>query len=159
MRTHWLVPRVTTRRTYPAFLAPNWSLASFDRIFENAWRGFGESPVASFSPKVDVEESDAELRISAELPGLEEKDFEITVDGDRLSIKGEKSSERGSEDEGDEGRHWVERSSGSFERSFRLAWEVDPDAIKAVFRSGVLEITIPKPAVEQPQVRTIPVTA
>ncbi|MBW2716121.1 MAG: Hsp20/alpha crystallin family protein [Deltaproteobacteria bacterium] len=93
--------------------------------------------------------------MSAELPGLSEGDFEITTDGDLLTIKGEKKFESTSEDEG---RKRTERSCGSFERNFRIAWEIDSETVKAVYKNGVLDLVIPKPEEEQPQVCTIPVT-
>jgi HSP20 family protein len=104
---------------------------------------------------VNVEETEGELRLSAELPGLEEEDFEVTTDGDLLTIKGEKKIESTS---GDGGHKRIERSLGSFERNFRVAWEIDPETVKAVYKNGVLDLVIPKPEEEQPQVRTIPVT-
>jgi HSP20 family protein len=110
--------------------------------------------ISGFSPKVDVEEKDDELRLVAELPGLEKKDFDVSVDGDLLTIKGEKKLER---DADSKGASLIERSDGSFERSFRLAWEFDPDHIQASFKNGVLEVRIPKPEIEQPQARLIPV--
>ena len=106
-------------------------------------------------PAVNVEELEDELRLSAELPGLEDEEFEVTTDGDLLTIKGEKKFESTSEDDR---RKRIERSCGSFERSFRVAWEIDPESVKAVYKNGVLDLIIPKPEEEQPQVRTIPVT-
>jgi HSP20 family protein len=105
---------------------------------------------------VNVEDTKDELRLSAELPGLSEEDFEITTDGNLLTIKGEKKFESTSDDDG---RKRIERSRGSFERSFRVAWEIDSETVKAVYKNGVLDLVIPKPEEEQPQVRTIPVTA
>jgi HSP20 family protein len=105
---------------------------------------------------VDVEERDGELRLAAELPGLADEDFEVTVDGDLLTIKGEKKIEREAKREG---ISLVERVDGSFKRSFRLAWELDPEKVKASFKNGVLEVIIPRPEEEQPRVRSIPVTS
>ena len=104
---------------------------------------------------MNVEETEDELRLSAELPGLEEEDFEITTDGDLLTIKGEKKYESTSDDNG---RKRIERSRGSFERNFRVSWEIAPETVKAVYKNGVLDLVLPKPEEEQPQVRTIPVT-
>ena len=154
MRSHWIVPSRQAARPLLT-QSPARSFAPFERLLSDAWRGYeAESAPAEFAPKVDVENSDTEVRLSVELPGLEEKDFEVTVNADVLSIKGEKRSERGSESEG-----WTERASGSFERRFRLAFEADPDSVLATFKNGLLTVVIPKPAEEQPQVRTIPVSA
>jgi HSP20 family protein len=156
MTAHWIVPRRAARLNAPAFIGPHWNL---DRFFEDLPlidRPASATGELSFAPAVNVEETEDELRFSAELPGLEEEDFEITTDGDLLTIKGEKKFESTSDDKG---RKRVERSRGSFERSFRIAWEIDPETVKAVYKNGVLDLVIPKPEEQQPQVRTIPVTA
>ena len=155
MTAHWIVPRRAARLDAPASFGPLWNLDRF----------FGELPLIdrpafatgnlSFAPTVNVEETQDELRLSAELPGLEEEDFEITTDGDLLTIKGEKKFESTSDDNG---RKRIERSRGSFERSFRVAWEIDPETVKAVYKNGILDLVVSKPEEEQPQVRTIPVT-
>jgi len=156
MTARWIVPRRTARLNAPGLFGPLWNL---DRFFDDL--PLIDRPACatgdhSFAPAVNVEETEDELRFSAELPGLEEEDFEVTTDGDLLTIKGEKKFESASEDEG---RKRIERSRGSFERSFRVAWEIDPETVKAVYKNGVLDLVIPKPEEEQPQVRTIPVTA
>ena len=156
MTTHWIVPRRAARLNAPAFLGPLWNL---DRFFGD--RTLIDRPACatgnrSFAPPVNVEETEDELLLSAELPGLEQGDFEITTDGDLLTIKGEKKFESTSDDSG---RKRIERSRGSFERNFRVAWEIDPETVKAVYKNGVLDLILPKPEEEQPQVRTIPVTA
>ncbi len=156
MSAHWIVPRRAARLNAPTFLGPLWNL---DRFFGDL--PFIDRPACaagklSFAPAVNVEETEDELRLSAELPGLEQEDFEITTDGDLLTIKGEKNFESTSDDKG---RKRTERSRGSFERSFRVAWEIDPESVKAVYKNGVLDLVITKPEEEQPQVRTIPVTA
>ncbi len=155
MTANWIVPRRVARRSAPAFFGPLWNLDRF----------FGDLPLIdrpafaagnlSFAPAVNVEETDDELRLSAELPGLEEEDFEVTTDGDVLTIKGEKKFESRLDDAG---RKRIERSRGSFTRSFRVAWEIDPETVRAVYKNGVLDLVIPKPEDEQPQARTIPVT-
>ena len=155
---NWIVPRHVVRRVVPTPIAPFWNISSLDRFFDDVWRGSETRPVTrapAFNPTVNVDESDDELRLTAELPGLEDKDFGVTIDGDLLTIKGEKKSEREVENEG---RSVIERSEGSFARSFRFAWDVDPDTVKASYKNGVLEVVVPKPEEDQPQVRTIPVT-
>ncbi len=155
MTARWIVPRRAARLNAPAFFGPLWNL---DRFFDDLPlidRPACSAGNLSFAPAVNVEETEDELRFSAELPGLEEEDFEITTDGDLLTIKGEKKFESTSDDNGCKR---IERSRGSFERSFRVAWEIDPETVKAVYRNGVLDLVLPKPEDEQPQVRTIPVT-
>ena len=155
MTTHWIVPRRAVRPNAPALFGPLWNLDRFFGDLPLIDRSACATGNRSFAPAMNVEETEDELRLSAELPGLEEGDFEITTDGDLLTIKGEKKFESASEDNG---RRRVERSSGSFERSFRVAWEIDPETVKAVYKNGVLDLVLPKPEEEQPQVRTIPVT-
>ena len=88
----------------------------------------------------------------AELPGVEKADFEVVVDEDVLTIKGEKKLPTPVE-VGANAR--CERSGGEFSRSFRVPFDVDPDSVKGVCRNGVLTVPVPKPAAEPP--RTIPI--
>lgn len=149
MTTHLLVPR---RRTAPA--AFGWS--DFDRLFDALWSNFGDLPragAAALAPRIDFSESDAEIRVAAELPGLEPEDIAVSLLEGVLTIRGERAPEERSEDEG---RRYGETRRGVFTRSLRLPAEVDADAVKAVYRNGILTVTLPKaPAA---QVRTIPVT-
>lgn len=104
------------------------------------------SGAASFlTPKIDVSETPKEVRITAELPGVEEKDVEVTLQGDALVIRGEKRS--GSEEKDEkEGRHYhrVERNYGSFLRSFALPADLAADKVTADFKNGVLTVLLPK---------------
>ena len=126
-------------------------------FFGDFWRDFGLGPVAggaAFRPRIDVSETDEELQLTAELPGLEDGDFEVTVDGDVITIKGEKKLAR---EETAEGCARVERSSGEFSRSFRVPFDIDQDSVKGTYRNGVLTVVVPKPVESQPQVRTVPI--
>jgi HSP20 family protein len=99
-----------------------------------------------FAVRSNVSETDKEIRITVELPGVEDKDMDISVSENRITIKGEKKSEK--EEKGEkEGRefHRVERSSGSFQRSMSVPFKIDGDAVNADFKNGVLTVTIPKP--------------
>ena len=125
MTAHWIVPRRAARLNAPIFSGPLWKL---DRFFDAL--SLVDRPVCatgnhSFAPAVNIEETDDELRLSAELPGLGEQDFEITTDGDLLTIKGEKKFESTSDDNG---RKRIERSCGSFERpcvaTSSLPWKI-----------------------------------
>ena len=130
------------------------------RLFEprlmepRAWReGDGEINV----PAVDIEESEKEYRISAEMPGVEEKDIEVTASDDTLTIRGEKKHAR---EERAQGYELCERSWGAFERSFALPSGVDANRISAQFARGVLELTLPKTAeAQKKQPRRIDVKA
>ncbi len=126
-----------------------------DRLFDEVWPGFAPTArFTDFAPRVNIEETEEGYRVTAELPGLEEKDFEVSLEADVLTIKGEKKVES---EEKREGYTHVEAASGSFHRSFRLPVEVDPDTVKATYKNGVLTVTLPKPAEESSRERVIPV--
>lgn len=130
-----------------------------DRLFDRFAGGFGvpslrrwfnieptstyESSFSLPNPAVDVTEDGKDYKITAELPGLEEKDLNVTVAGGMLTIKGEKSYEK---DEKNTDRHVSERAYGSFRRSFALPDGVDADKITADMAKGVLTVTLPKTA-------------
>jgi HSP20 family protein len=97
-------------------------------------------------PSMDLSETDKEIEITAELPGLEEKDIQLNVADNVLTIRGEKKNER---EETKKDYHLVERSYGSFTRAVQLPDGVNPDSIKAVMSKGVLKVTVPKPAPAQ----------
>eukprot|EP00698_Gefionella_okellyi_P023859 TRINITY_DN826_c0_g1_i1.p1 TRINITY_DN826_c0_g1~~TRINITY_DN826_c0_g1_i1.p1 ORF type:complete len:164 (+),score=33.94 TRINITY_DN826_c0_g1_i1:93-584(+) len=96
-----------------------------------------------FWPSVDVKESDAAVTVQAELPGLKKEDIHINVENNVLTISGERSQEKV---EDNERVHRVERSYGSFKRSFALPKHVQDDQIKASYNDGVLSVEIPKAA-------------
>ncbi len=141
----------------------------FDRLFDR-FAGFGMPSMrrmfdiapaadAGFSvnvPCVDVSEDDKAYKISAELPGLEEKDVEVSLTGDVLTLKGEKRQEKE-----EKNKNWYvsERAYGSFQRAFELPQGIDRDKIAADFAKGVLTITLPKSAEAQKQQKKIDVKA
>lgn len=103
----------------------------------NMWGGSD----SGFAPQIDITETGKEVRVTAELPGLDEKKVEVTVVGDLLTIKGEKQEEH--EEEKGEYYH-SERSYGYFQRAVQLPPGVDADRANAKFKKGVLKVTIPK---------------
>jgi HSP20 family protein len=105
-------------------------------------------PSMRWTPALDVAESDAAYVVTVELPGAKRDDVTLEMNEDVLTIRGEKKSER---EEKDEQRHYVERTYGSFSRSFRLPAHVDPEGIKASFRDGVLTVEIPKTEAQKPR--------
>lgn len=106
-------------------------------------------PSNAWSPAVDVREDQQEITMDVELPGVKPDDVEMTCDNGLLTIRGQKSAER---KEGDESEyHLIERSYGSFSRSFRLPKGVDESKITADFNNGVLEVHVPKAALPQPK--------
>jgi HSP20 family protein len=122
----------------------------FGRSSSDPWDAAGE-----FLPRVAVSETGKEVRISAELPGLDEKDVEVTVTNNMLTIKGEKKVEK-EEEEGD--YYHSERSYGYFDRTIALPQGIDADSAKAKFKKGVLKVTIPKKPEAQSSRRKIELT-
>jgi len=120
-----------------------------DRLFDDFTRGFpafSNNAVGELLPDMDVTETDKQIEITAELPGLEEKDVQINLADNVLTIRGEKKAEK---EEKDKTFRLVERSYGSFLRSLELPAGINPDAIKASIEKGVLKVTVPKPAPAQ----------
>ncbi len=116
-----------------------------DRLFEDTFTRDG----SGWTPAVDVQETDNDLRVELELPGLKPEDVEITAENGVLTIRGEKRSER---KEGEQARyHVVERTYGSFMRTFQLPQGVDEEQIGAEFENGILSLRIPKSALPQPR--------
>lgn len=132
----------------------------FDDLFDNFFRSFDMQPfegrIGAFSPKVDVTENEKEFRVSAELPGMEDKDIDVSLQNDMLTIRGEKKEEK--EEKGKD-YYRMERSFGSFSRSIPLPVEVETDKVDAKFKKGVLTITLPKTAKAVSETKKIAVKA
>jgi len=131
-----------------------------NRLFDDVFRTFDMAPFGSFGgvgrmggwPHVEVVETDKDVRVSAELPGMDEKDVEVLMGDGVLTIRGEKRSEIEDKD-----RAFSERYYGRFERRIPLAWDVEDGKVDASFRNGVLTVTMPKSAQSQSSVKRIPV--
>lgn len=129
-----------------------------NRLFDDVFRGFdGGLPSAgrasSFGgnwPNVEISDNDKEIKVTAEVPGLEEKDIEVLLDDGVLTLRGEKRSETEDKD-----RQFSERYYGRFERHIRLGYEIEEDEVGARFKNGVLTVTLPKTAKAQSQARHI----
>lgn len=117
-----------------------------DRLFDGFARNLSGRVAGALMPSMDMSETDKEIEITAELPGLEEKDVQLNVADNMLTIRGEKKNER---EEKDKDYHLLERNYGSFTRTVELPPGVDPDSIKAVIAKGVLKVTVPKPTLSQ----------
>jgi HSP20 family protein len=115
----------------------------------------GESQGRVLMPRVEVRETDKDLRVIAELPGVTENDIDVSLDDDVLTIRAEKKIERKEEREN---THFTERSFGTFQRSMRVPYRLEPNQVKANFTNGVLTVTLPKNEA-QSQARKIPVEA
>lgn len=117
-----------------------------DDMVKKMWFGFPfhnlqEDADLTWSPRLDISETDKALEVVADLPGMDKKDIKVSVDGDLLTIKGEKKEEKETKDKH---YHTIERRSGSFYRALRLPMEVESDKIEATFKDGVLTLTLPK---------------
>jgi HSP20 family protein len=117
-----------------------------DRVFDEFAFGFKPFATPDLMPSMDVAETDKEIEILAELPGLEDNDVQVNIADNVLTIRGEKRVER---KEKDKDYRLVERSYGSFSRSLELPAGVNPDAVRASITKGVLKVTVPKPAPAQ----------
>jgi HSP20 family protein len=148
-----------TRRYVDPFSAMR---AEMDRVFDSfLGPGFGRFPLLSRSeaedavvPSIDVRETESELVVEAELPGLDEKDVSLTLKEGMLTLQGEKKSER---EEKKDDYHLMERSYGSFQRSLRVPDAIDADKVKATFDKGVLKVTMPKRAEAVKAEKRIPI--
>ena len=107
-----------------------------------------------FLPALDARETDEEIRIKVELPGMDDKDVEVALKEDVLTIRGEKQDETKHEEEG---AQWVERRFGSFRRVIPLPSDVDADGVKAHFKAGVLTVTVPRTGKPEASHRSIPI--
>jgi len=126
-------------------------------LFDDFFRDFGLAPfdgTAAFAPSVDVREDEKEVVVSAELPGIDEKDLDVSLIGDSLVIQGQKSEEK-EEKEGDYYRR--ERTFGSFKRVVPLPAEVDHEKADATYKNGLLRIRLPKVGAETSVSRRIKV--
>ncbi len=113
-------------------------------IFEEAFTSRGEEKdmvANTWTPSVDIHENENELVLSAEVPGIEDKDIEIKLENNTLSFQGERKIEKETKEEN---YHRIERSYGTFYRSFTLPTNVNQDNIKAEYDNGVLRISMPK---------------
>ncbi|MBD0272573.1 MAG: Hsp20/alpha crystallin family protein [Acetobacteraceae bacterium] len=122
-----------------------------NRAFDEVFRGFpamgrGAAGLGGFAPNLDVRETEQGLEVSAELPGMSEEDIDLRLEGDLLTLSGEKKDER-TQEQG--GLHLTERSFGRFQRAFRLPFQPNPEQVQARFEKGVLRITLPKPQQQQ----------
>ena len=120
-----------------------------NRLFDDVLRGTaastggqsGSQGDALLAPPMEVSETEKDLRLQVELPGVSDKDIDISLHHDVLTIRAEKRQER---KEQREGVHFSERSFGTFQRSLRLPYQVNPDQVRARFENGVLSVTLPK---------------
>ena len=163
---------VEVKKTVPAPANDPWRSfrGEMDRLFDRFSGAFGmpalrrmfdaepvfrqEGTFGFAAPVVDVAEDDKAYKITAELPGLESKDIELSVSGDRLVLRGEKREQK---EQKDKNYYMSERAYGSFQRDFALPDAVDRDKIAAELAKGVLTVTLPKTAEAQKPAQKIEV--
>ncbi len=129
-----------------------------NRLFNDVFRAFDRdlpafgppSALPTGWPSVEISETEKEIKVTAEVPGLDEKDIEVLLNDGVLTVKGEKRSETE-----DKEKQFSERYYGRFERRIPLGTEVEDDKIEAGFRNGVLTVTLPKTEKAQTQVKRI----
>ncbi|MHC4053359.1 Hsp20/alpha crystallin family protein [Bradyrhizobium sp. 25ACV] len=142
----------TSRGNYDPFMTLH---REMNRLFDQALRGFGGSDLSPLMegrfgwPKLELNETDKALTVSAELPGMTEKDVNVEIKNGVLTIRGEKKNERK-----DEGKYFTERYYGAFERQIPLQ-DVEEDKTEASFKDGVLTISLPKSDKPQAGVKRI----
>ena len=161
-----LIPWSRARTAVPVrhergFLPP-WG-AGLERTMRDILPEWGLSPMGEvpgwderFLPRISVAEDDKRMTVSAELPGMDEKDIEVSISGDTLTLKGEKKDEH---EERDGETYRSERWHGQFRRDIPLAGEFDPDKAEASFSKGVLTIELPRKPESQAQRKRIEVKA
>ena len=162
-----LVPRFG-RKSLPVRQADADPFRDFQRQMNRLFDDFfGDFPLAerdegsawvpgAFVPRVDISETDDQVKVSAELPGMDDKDITVELQDDVLTIRGEKKSEHD-----DKGHNWFhrEQSWGAFQRSIALPAGVEADQAKAQFKKGVLTFSAPKRAEERPQRHAVTIQA
>ena len=129
-----------------------------NRLFDDVFRGFGSglpslrgaSGFGAGWPSVEISDTDKQITVTAEIPGLEEKDIEVFLNDGVLTLKGEKRSETE-----DREKQFSERYYGRFERRIPLGTEVKDDQVDATFKNGILTVTLPKTEKAQSQVKRI----
>ena len=122
-----------------------------NRLFDDAGRGWrSDEPAAttSWSPSVDIFETEGEIVVKSELPGMDRKDITLHLESNVLTLRGERKFEKETKEEN---YHRIERSYGNFSRSFSIPATVDEEQIRADYKDGVLKIVLPKKEQAKPK--------
>jgi len=129
-------------------------------LFDDFWSDFNLSPLSGslmregFSPKMEIKETDQNVAVTAELPGMTEKDIDVVLSDGVLTLKGEKKEEKKEERDG---VTYSECAYGSFHRTLPLPCEVEEDKVTAEFKKGILTVTLPKTAKAKEKAKRIKV--
>jgi HSP20 family protein len=154
--TREFLPDIFGRRGTDLFTSLQREIDQVFRDFGRSWPTVAETRSGMMAVKFNVAETDKEIEVTADVPGVDAKDIDVQLRDGVLTIKGEKKEEK---DEKQKDYHLVERSYGMFERSFTLPADVVGDKIQANFDKGVLRIVLPKAPEAQSKVRKIAVKA
>ncbi|MBX9688459.1 MAG: Hsp20/alpha crystallin family protein [Candidatus Obscuribacterales bacterium] len=158
---HWGARRVpvTHESDYPGIYGLQ---REMNRLLEEFSRGmersgfpiFEDEQLSQFNPKLDLKETKNELIVSVEVPGMNEKDLEVSVCEGLLMIRGEKKEEKV---EDLKGYYRMERRYGEFNRTLPLPYDIDSEKVEALFKNGVLNITLPKLKQAKAEAKSVPV--
>jgi len=162
--TPWTARRLPIRREehHPIYSLQREMNRLFDDFFRApSWEPFTELPTfagehffGDVTPRVDMSDTDKEIIVKVDLPGMTEKDVDISISRDALTISGEKKQEK---EESEKGWYRMERQYGSFSRSIPLPCEIEADKVAAIYKNGVLSIKLPKSAVQRETTKSIPI--
>jgi len=158
-----LLPSIWRRDVAPAREedeSPFYTLQQeMNRVFDDFSKGFDVTPFSvvrepfgKFSPVVDIKENDKEIIVTAELPGLDEKDFELFLTEDALTIKGEKKEKK---EDKKKGYYHMESSYGYFSRVIPLPPDISRDEVKAKYKKGILTVELPRTEEARSKVKKI----
>ncbi|APG09725.1 hypothetical protein BKD09_15405 [Bradyrhizobium japonicum] len=151
MRLRSLVPS----RDAGMLMRPDFGLFGLHREIDRLFSEFSQSQGPNgqqLVPNIEIAETDKAIEVTAEMPGLERKDVDISLEDDTLTIRGEKKVEQGTDaGKNDKNVQHSERSYGVFLRVLQLPPGIDPSSVQATMSNGVLKITIPKPAKPEPK--------
>ena len=132
----------------PKLRSKSESIRTRDSVFDDLFNELYSLPTSflsksgvDLSPRIDISETDAAYKIEAELPGINQKDIDVKIDNNILTIKGKKEDIK---EEKEKNYHLRERYYGAFQRSISLPNNIEPEKIKASFENGVLNISVPK---------------
>lgn len=156
-----MADNIVKRGRGPLFEGPmGFVRRGMDDLFSDFFREFGIEPFSksvtegAFIPRIDLSEDDKSITLNAELPGMDDKDIQINIADDLLTIEGEKKFEH---EEKKKNYHHIERSFGKFKRVIPLSSEVDQEKIAANFKKGLLTVTMPKLESAKPKTKKIEV--
>lgn len=119
-----------------------------NKLFENSFQNQGENAITGWAPSVDIYETENELVLKADLPGVNEKDIDVRVENNTLTVRGERQFEKTVKEDN---YLRVERNYGAFSRTFGLPNTVNTEAVSAEYKSGVLTVQLPKRAESKPK--------